>query len=237
MGFFGDPDYKAPPSRVALDRAATAPKAGPDDPLFYAMAGDDVETAFQGASPEVSEAASGVAQWLRTEPEKGKKADMKAFRTQWTALATACAPASAAAAWTAKPGKNGTKPAALVCSDIADTPSTLNHFANANVLTSNMFYLVGRVPQTVPSARMDDVAATEKLLTQEAAWVDDDGVREAIGQIKKPFTDALAGDTYSPGLQKPLEVFGEACTRAGYPIGGFSEGDPGQGSGEDGGLV
>src|SRR5699024_7873668 len=123
---------------------------------------------------------------------------------------------SEAAAWTAAPGEEGTKPAALVCAEVFDTPGTLTHFANANVLTSNMFGLVGRLPQEVPGDRMDQVQATADLLTAQIDAVDDPEVGAALESVRTPFTDALEGDTWSEGLQEPLTELGVACDAAGY---------------------
>ena len=77
--FWGDPDYAAPLSRVVLDRAATAPEAGPSDPFFYAMTGDDIEAVFGDAPEQARTAATDLAQWFRTQPEKGSEADRDAF--------------------------------------------------------------------------------------------------------------------------------------------------------------
>src|SRR5690625_294582 len=145
--FWGDPDYRAPQSRVILDRAGTAPQAGPSDPFFYAMTGDDIDDTFAEAPAEAAAAGEELSAWFRTQPETGADADLDAFRTAWQQLAGACAAASDAAAWTVEPGDDGTKPATLVCAQTFDTPGTLTHFANANVLTSNMFKLVGAPPR------------------------------------------------------------------------------------------
>src|SRR5699024_8305516 len=108
------------------------------------------------------------------------------------------------------------KPATLVCAQTFDTPGTLTHFANANVLTSNMFKLVGRAPQTVPADRMDEVQATADLLTSQIDAVDDAGVHAALEAVRAPFLDALDGDTWSEGLQEPLTELTAACDAAGY---------------------
>ncbi|MGO2361562.1 MAG: hypothetical protein ACTH6N_10600 [Brachybacterium tyrofermentans] len=196
--FWGDPDYRSPQSRVVLDRAATAPQAGPSDPFFYAITGDDIDATFEQATGEAQDAV---------------------------------------AAWTLEAGDDGTKPAALVCADVFDTPGTLTRFANANVLTSNMFKLVGRSPQTVPSDRMEDVQATDDLLAAEIAAVDDAGVRDALTAVRAPFQDALEGDTSSDGLQEPLEGLGAACNAAGYSSPDSGEIDNGDPAAEDEGLV
>jgi hypothetical protein len=220
---WGDPDYTQPLSRDVLDRAATAPSSGPGDPLFYSMTGDDVERAFEQAPDDLQESAGAVATWLREEPAEGADADLDALRDAWTDLATACAPLSAAALWQSGSGEDGTKPAALVCADVYDTPQTFTHFANANVLTSNMFKLVGRVPQTVPSDRMEDVSATREYLDQEIAAVDDQDVAAALEEIRAPFTAAEDGDLDSPGLQEPLDRLGTACSAVGYYVPGVDD--------------
>lgn len=232
--FWGDPDYIAPLSRDVLDRAATAPDQGPDDPGFYASTGDDIDTAFASAAPEVRAELEPLAEWFRTQPEKGSDADKGAFREAWKRAGSACAEVSPAAAWSVAPGKDGTKPAALVCADITDTPSTLLSFANANVLTSNMFKIVGLYPLTVPKNRMDDIRATDELLARQIAAVDDDAVREALTSIREPFQDALNGDRHSPGLQDPLRELGSACSKAGYEIPSMDEGGSGGDTGGDG---
>ncbi|MBP2382115.1 hypothetical protein [Brachybacterium sacelli] len=235
--FWGDPDYTAPLSRVVLDRAATAPEAGPSDPFFYAMTGDDIEAAFEGAPESALAAASDLADWFRSEPELGTDADLEAFATAWDGVAESCAGSSVAASWVLGPGEDGTKPAALTCADVFDTPGTLSHFANANVLTSNMFKLVGLSPRTVPTDRMEDVQKTADLLSAEIAAVDDDAVREALTHVRAPFQDALDGDTTSDGLRDPLTELGTACDAAGYSSPELGELDEGESSEDDGGLV
>lgn len=235
--FWGDPEYRSALSRVVLDRAATAPQAGPSDPFFYATTGDDIEAAFEQAPGEAQGAVAALSDWFRTQPEKGEHADVESFQDAWHGLADVCAGTSAAAAWTLEAGDDGTKPAALVCADVFDTPGTLTRFANANVLTSNMFKLVGRSPQTVPSDRMEDVQATDDLLAAEIAAVDDAGVRDALLAVRAPFQDALEGDTSSDGLQEPLEGLGTACNAVGYSSPESGEIDNGDPAAEDEGLV
>lgn len=215
-GFWGDPDYIDPLSRTVLDRAGTAPQVGPSDPFFYEMTGDDIDTVFDSAPSGAQESAASLSEWFRTQPELGADADHDAFRTAWEKVAGACADVSTAASWALAPEQDGTKPAALVCAEVFDTPGTLTHFANANVLTSNMFKLVGLSPRAVPAERMDDVQATAQLLEAEIAAVDDDAVGAALEQVRAPFQDALDGDTWSEGLQAPLTELGTACDAAGY---------------------
>lgn len=223
--FYGDPDYTAPLSRVVLDRAATAPDVGPSDPFFYTMTGDDIDAVFDAAPEEAQQAATALAEWFRTEPEHGQDADRDGFRDAWEGLAAACQGASTAATWIIEPGEDGTKPAPLVCSRIYDTPGTLTHFGNANVLTSNMFKLVGLGGRSVPAERMDDVRATDELLAREIAAVDDDAVREALTKVRAPFQDAIAGDMWSDGLQQPLDELAGACQDVGYDVPAISEED------------
>ncbi|WP_226832001.1 hypothetical protein [Brachybacterium sp. FME24] len=234
--FWDDPDYTAPLSRVILDRAATAPDAGPSDPFFYAMTGDDIEAVFDSAPEGAQQAATELADWFRSEPEQGAEADRDGFRAAWEGMAGACADASVAAAWAQQSGEDGTKPAALTCADVFDTPGTLTHFGNANVLTSNMFKLVGLSARTVPSDRSADVQATADLLAGEIAATDDDDVRAALEQVRAPFQDALDGDAASEGLREPLTQLGTACDAVGY-----SSPDPGEiesgDAAEEGGLV
>lgn len=214
--FWGDPDYEDPLSRIVLDRAGTAPGAGPSDPFFYSMTGDDIETVFESAPEPAQQTAGALAEWFRTEPERGTEADRKAFRTAWEGVAGSCQEHSVAASWAVAPGEDGTKPAALVCTDVFDTPGTLTHFANANVLTSNMFKLVGLSPRAVPADREEDVAATAELLSAEIAAVDDDAVRAALEQVRAPFQAALDGETWSEGLREPLTELGSACEAVGH---------------------
>ena len=235
--FWGDPDYRAPQSRVILDRAGTAPQAGPSDPFFYAMTGDDIDDTFAEAPAEAAAAGEELSAWFRTQPETGADADLDAFRTAWQQLAGACAEVSDAAAWTVEPGDDGTKPATLVCAQTFDTPGTLTHFANANVLTSNMFKLVGRAPQTVPTDRMDEVQATADLLTSQIDAVDDAGVHAALEAVRAPFLDALDGDTWSEGLQEPLTELTAACDAAGYAAPELGEGDDTDAEDDEEGLA
>ena len=223
--FWGDPDYVDPLSRTVLDRAGTAAEAGPSDPFFYAMTGDDVEAAFEDAPEPAQQAAEALAEWFRTEPERGAEADADALRSAFEGVASQCQDVSPAALWTVAPGEEGTKPAALVCADVFDTPGTLTHFANANVLTSNMFKLVGLSPRTVPADREQDVAATAELLAAEITAVDDDAVRSALEQVRAPFQEALEGDSWSEGLQDPLTELGTACESAGYSSPGLGDMD------------
>ncbi|HEX7351565.1 hypothetical protein [Brachybacterium sp.] len=215
--FWGDPDYRDPLSRTVLDRAGSAPEVGPSDPFFYAMTGDDIDAAFEQAPEPAQQAAAVLAEWFRTEPERGMDADRAAFAGAWEGLAAPCQELSVAAAWSLSAGEDGTKPAALVCADVFDTPGTLTHFANANVLTSNMFKLVGLSPREVPGGREDDVRATAELLGAEIAAVDDPAVAAALEQVRTPFLDALEGDTWSDGLSASLTELGTACEAAGYP--------------------
>lgn len=235
--FWGDPDYTAPLSRVVLDRAATAPEVGPSDPFFYAMTGDDVDAAFADAPEGARTAATDLAEWFRTQPERGQDADLDSFRTAWQGLATQCAEVSAAASFAAQPEQDTAKPAALVCADVYDTPGTLTHFANANVLTSNMFKLVGLSAQQVPGDRLEDVQATADLLGREIDRVDDDAVRAALEQVQAPFQQALEGDMWSEGLRDPLAELGTACDSAGYSAPETGELDDEPTDDDDGGLV
>lgn len=218
LDFWGDPDYQDTVSRTVLDRAATARAEGADDPMFYALTGDDVDAVFEQAQGDVDAAASELAGWFRSEPERGQEADLDAFVGAWESLAAACAPASQAALWASGQGEDGTKPGALVCADITDTPSTLNVYANANVLTSNMFDVVGLYPRTVGEDQMDLVRGTDEILAREIAAVDDDAVRSALEEIRVPFRNAIDGDRNSPGLQESMRTFGDACGAAGYDI-------------------
>lgn len=236
--FWGDPEYTAPLSRDVLDRAGTVPQAGPSDPFFYAMTGDDVDAAFEGAGEDARAAATQLSDWFRTQPERGEDADGDAFVSAWEGVAGACADVSPAASWALEQGEPGTKPSALVCADIFDTPGTLTHFGNANVLTSNMFKLVGLSGQQVPQDRMDDVQATADLLAEEIDAADDEAVRAALKEIRAPFQEALDGDTSSPGLRDPLADLGAACTDVGYQAPDMAEHEQQeQGEGDDGGLV
>lgn len=235
--FWGDPDYRAPQSRVVLDRAGTAPQAGPSDPLFYAMTGDDIDDTFADAPAEAAAAGEELSAWFRTQPESGADADLDGFRAAWQRLAGACAEVSDAAAWTVDPGDDGTKPATLVCAQTFDTPGTLTHFANANVLTSNMFKLVGRAPQAVPADRMDEVQDTADLLTTQINAVDDAGVGTALDAVRAPFLDALDGDTWSDGLQEPLTELAAACDAVGYASPEPGEGEDTDADDDEEGLV
>ena len=223
--FWGDPDYIDPVSRQVLSRAATAAESGPADPAFYALTGDAVETAFADA-PTAEPAATELAAWFRTQPERGAEADSDAFRSAWEGVAALCRDHSAAAAWALGPVGEGSKPAALVCAGIFDTPGTLTHFANANVLTSNMFKLVGLGPREVPADRMGDVEDTSELLAAEIAAVDDQAVRTALVQVRAPFEDALDGDTRSAGLGEPLTGLAAACEQSGYAAPEIDAPDP-----------
>lgn len=235
--FWGDPDYAAPLSRVVLDRAGTAAQAGPSDPFFYAMTGDEIDAAFEDAPDGAVTAAATLSEWFRTQPEAGTDADLRDFRTAWQQVAGACAEVSAAAAWTVEPGSDGTKPATLVCADVFDTPGTLTHFANANVLTSNMFKLVGLSPRAVPADRREDVQATADLLSAQIDAVDDAEVGAALQAVRAPFAAALDGDTWSEGLRGPLTELEAACDTAGYALPEPGEIDDTEADEDDGGLV
>src|SRR5699024_2686640 len=164
------------------------------------------DAAFEEAPAQARQSAGALSDWFRTEPERGAEADLDAFRNAYEGVADSCRETSAAARWAVGPGEDGAKPAALVCADVFDTPGTLTHFANANVLTSNMFKLVGLSPREVPADRQQDVRDTADLLSAEIAAVDDDEVRAALDQVRAPFLDALEGDTWSDGLRDPPRV-------------------------------
>ncbi|MDN5901146.1 MAG: hypothetical protein L0H74_13900 [Brachybacterium sp.] len=221
--FWGDPEYVDPLSRTVLAHAASLPEVGPSDPDFYALTGDAIDTAFETAPASAQDAAAVLSDWFRTEPARGADADRDAFRSAWEGLAGSCQEVSAAARWAVAPGEDGTKPAALVCADVFDTPGTLTHFANANVLTSNMFKLVGLHPRAVSADREQDVRDTADLLAAEIAAVDDAAVRTALEQVRAPFEDALNGDTWSEGLDGPLAELGTACQAAGHSSPGAGE--------------
>lgn len=217
--FWGDPEYTDPLSRLVLDRAGTAAENGASDPLFYAMTGDDIDLVFEDAPTAVQDQVAPLAEWFRSEPEKGEAVDMAAFEAAWAGTARACESTSDAASWVLQPsptGREGTKPAALVCADVFDTPSTLTPFANANVLTSNMFTLVGLSPRHVPAEGMDLVRATDEWLTAQISAADDEAVAAALEEVRAPFVDAIEGDAWSEGLQEPLESLSAACDAAGY---------------------
>ncbi len=223
--FWGDPEYADPLSRTVLARAASAPEVGPSDPDFFALTGDEIETAFEGAPASAQGTAGDLAEWFRIEPVRGAEADLDAFRSAWEGLAGSCQAVSTAALWAVAPGEDGTKPAALVCADVFDTPGTLTHFANANVLTSNMFKLVGLSPRAVPAGREQDLRDTADLLAAQIAAVDDEAVRSALAQVRAPFQDALEGETWSDGLSGPLTELGAACEAIGYSSPGTGEVD------------
>lgn len=221
--FWGDPEYIDPLSRTVLAHAASASEIGPSDPDFFTLTSDDIETAFEGSPASAQETAGVLADWFRTEPARGADADLDAFHSAWEGLAGSCQEVSAAAQWAVASGEDGTKPASLVCADVFDTPGTLTHFANANVLTSNMFKLVGLYPRAVPADREQDVQDTAELLSAEIAAVDDESVSSALEQVRAPFLDALYGDTWSEGLSEPLTELGTACEAVGYSSPGVGE--------------
>lgn len=225
--FWGDPHYTHPLARDVLDRVATAPENGPSDPMFYSFTADDIDDLFEG-DPAAAEAGT-VSDWLRTQPERGEQADLDAFEQAWDDLADTCGGSSDAAAWHAEPGEDGTKPAALVCYEVYDEPQALTHFGNANVMTSNMFALVGLGPKTVPGDRMDDVQRSAEVLATQIDAVDDDAVREGLEEVRAPLADALDGSTASPGLQEPLDRLATACTDAGYTV-TYDEQEQGEGA-------
>lgn len=235
--FFGDPDYLAPQSFEVLAMAASVREVGAEDPAFFASVSGTIDQTFAESSPAVHEAGSALATWFVDESAKGAQADAEAFAASYASLASACAPTSVAAAWHVEPGAEGTKPAALVCAEIAVQPQTLSHFHNANTLTSNMFDLVGLAPRQVRQADIEQITATNALLEAQRVAVDDNGVRAAIAEVQRPFQEAIDGDLASPGLRDPLGTLGVACDAAGYsgavdvPAHGESgEGDEGDGS-------
>lgn len=217
--FFGDPDFSAPAANEILAMGANALEEGARDPEFFASNAQSVNEVFAEAeSSAVKEAAAGVAQWFTSEPAKGEKADLDALEASYRSLANECAPVSVGAAWeSGTRSEAGTKPAALVCSHMAIQPQTFTHFRNSNVLTSNMFKLVGLGPKNVEKKNLDRVEQTNALLEEQKKLVDDPAVRDAIGALQKPFQDALDGDRESSGLKKPLVEFGQACDAAGFP--------------------
>ncbi|WP_262425932.1 hypothetical protein [Brachybacterium sp. Z12] len=215
--FWGDPDYTDPLSRTVLDRAGTAPQAGPSDPFFYEMAGDDIDAAFEGAPAPAKDAAGVLSEWFRTQPELGTDGGPRSLPCSMEGRRRQLRRGvHGRELGRHRGGEDGAKPAALVCAEVFDTPGTLTHFANANVLTSNMFKLVGLAPREVPGDRMGEVQSTAELLAAQIAAVDDDAVGAALEQVRAPFQEALEGDAWSDGLEAPLAELGTACGAAGY---------------------
>lgn len=217
--FFGDPDFAAPAGNEVLAMGANALEEGDSDPEFFASAGQNVKDSFaESQNPSVQEKAAAVAEWFEREPARGADADLDALKGAYHDLAASCAPASVGAAWeSGQKSDEGTKPAALVCSHMAIQPQTFTHFRNSNVLTSNMFKLVGLSPRTVKKSDMDAVEQTNALLEEQKRLVDDEGVRSAVAELQTPFQNAMNGDRQSPGLREPLTEFGKACDAAGFP--------------------
>lgn len=231
QAFWGEPDYRTRLVRDVLDRIATASEGGAGDPYFYSLTAEDITEMFERAPEELRAAADDLAAWFGEQAPQG--ADPASARPLLEGVARACADVSISAQWFLTPdGDPGTKPSALVCADVFDTPSTYTQFANANVLTSNMFALVGLTGRTVPADRMDDVEWTADRLTREAELADDDAVAEGLIAVRAPFDRALGGDMNPGGLQQPLEQLADACGAVGYD----ANVTPPEGDG-DGGLV
>ena len=165
-----------------------------------------------------------LADWFRTEPARSADADLDAFHSAWEGLAGSCQEVSAAAQWAVASGEDGTKPAALVCADVFDTPGTLTRFANANVLTSNMFKLVGRTP--APSRRIGRrMCRTPTICSppRSLRWTMQ-AVRAALTAVRAPFQDALEGDTsFRRAAASRLTELGTACKAVGYSSPGSGE--------------
>lgn len=217
--FFGDPDFAAPAANDILAMGASSLTQGASDPEFFAGTADTVTQAFaESESASVKNAAEDLAEWFRSEPAKGENANLDSLESAYRELAKQCAPASVGAAWeSGELNEDGTKPATLVCSQITIQPQTFTHYRNPNVLTSNMFYIVGLYPRTVVPEDLETVKNTLAQLEEQARLVDDDAVREALIEVEQPFRDALDGDMNSPGLREPLTKFGQACDAAGFP--------------------
>lgn len=213
--FWGDPDYGNRLIRDVLDRAATATTDGTGDPYFYSLAADDITETFANTPDEARAVADALAGWFRDQAPQGATADTA--KPLIDDVASLCAPSSPGATWFLQAdGAAGTKPAALVCADIFDTPNTYYAFGNSNVLTSNMFRLVGLGPAWIPTERMGDVEWTRDFLATQGSLADDPAVAAAIAEVQAPLDDALAGNQNSPGVGRQLESLGQACGNAGY---------------------
>lgn len=214
--FFGDPDYVSPAYFQVIGMGASALEIGGTNEYLFQSAAEELRGTFDESTEDVKGAAGKVADWIETESAKGKDADTEAFKGALEGLASACAPMSVHATWASGAGEKGKKPAKLVCAELATKPQLFTEYRNGNVFTSNSFKAVGFYGKHVPKSDLPKVQNLNDLLQNEIDNVDDEGVKNALIEVQKPFLSVLDGDRDSSGSRKKLDGFGAACEAAGY---------------------
>ncbi len=214
--FFGDPDYVSPEYFQVIGMGASALEIGGTNEYLFQSAAEELRGTFEESTDDVKGAADKVAEWIENESSRGKDADIEGFKGELENLASACAPMSVHATWASGAGEKGKKPAKLVCAELATKPQLFTEYRNGNVFTSNSFKAVGFYGKHVPESDLPKVQNLNDLLQNEIDNVDDEGVKNALIEVQKPFRSVLDGDRDSSGSRKKLDGFGTACEAAGY---------------------
>lgn len=214
--FFGDPDYVSPEYFQAIAMGASALEIGGTNEYLFQSAAEELRGTFEESTEDVKGAADAVADWIETESAKGKDADTDAFKGALEGLASACAPMSVHATWASGGGEKGKKPAKLVCAELATKPQLFTEYRNGNVFTSNSFDAVGFYGKYVTEKKRPYVENLNAILQEDIDNVDDEGVKNALIEVQKPFLSVLEGNPDSSGSRKKLDGFGAACEAAGY---------------------
>ena len=207
--FYGDPEYRSGAARDVLVSLGATSVGAPDDPTLLGMTADDVDSTFDKAGGRIGESGRALAEVLRKAGAAGGTLDADGAQRAWKAVATACAPASVAAAFAAGVAAPHSKPAALSCSAIVDTPQSLTALRSPNVLSAQA---LDAAAGKGPRQRRVDVSS---LLATEVDAAKDPAVKSAIGALRS----AVDATSYADAT-KALGTLGEACTWAGYPIDG-----------------
>lgn len=213
--FFGSEknDFQSPVSWQILTAAGDSNLS--NDLSYAQLQSDTITDTFEGTSEEISTAADDLAKWFTSGDYNKDK-----LREAYSELAKSCSDVSVAAKWSVDPHSDagltdpGTKPAKLVCQEVAGTPQTLLLDDN-NVLTSIMFRYDSK-GYSVNSAQKEALAS---YFTAQQNAVDNDEVREALKNLGKPFTEDSYVSSYSA-----VDNLNEACGHAG--ISEFAEDDP-----------
>lgn len=220
QSFFGDDvNYQYSPSIEMLANAGSAKYDNMKDPELFNITVENIEELFENT--EVEKQFDELLNWLKNEAVKGSEADLGIFEEKYKNLAEGCSDYSVAADWVNidESNKPGSKPAALVCSEVFATPMTLKVYYNQNVLTSNMFKDAGLYPKDMSNTDKEQLERTRDYLTEQAEMVKDERVRGGLLNIRKPYDNALDnGNYWSEGLDTLLDPLEDACINSGYDV-------------------
>lgn len=220
QSFFGDDNnYQYSLSIDVLANAGSAKYDNIKDPALFEYTTESIDELF--INTKIEEQSDKLVNWLQNEAIKGNEADLTLFESAFVNVAADCSEYSTAADWIAfdKSDEKGTKPAALVCSEIFNTPMTLKVYFNQNVLTSNMFKDAGLYPRDMSNADSGQLERTRSYLSEQSELVDDPEVKEGLLNIRKPYDNALDnGNYWSEGLKELIVPLEDACIASGYDL-------------------